>query len=106
MLNHNCEYGCEFDEKNIHCYDNGDYQGTLIFVFSLKTYQPGEYEHIVTFANYGSCSGCDTLLRIFDDDEGDKEAIVNDLKSVVLHILENCKAPFNSAYRAKFLDEV
>jgi hypothetical protein len=44
--------------------DNGDYQGTLLFVIPEAGYQPTEYEYLITFVGYGSCSGCDTLQHI------------------------------------------
>lgn len=56
--------GEDWDTKNISVIDNGDYQGTLLFVIPKKCYQPSEYEYLITYANYGSCSGCDTLLGI------------------------------------------
>ena len=48
--------------------DDGDYQGTLLFLIPFKTYQPSEYEYLMTYVGYGSCSGCDTLLAITDYD--------------------------------------
>ena len=44
--------------------DNGDYQGTLLYLIPRSTYQPAEYDYVTTYVGYGSCSGCDTLLGI------------------------------------------
>lgn len=52
------------DLKNITEIDNGDYQGTLLFLIPFQTYQPGEYEYLMTYIGYGSCCCCDTLQHI------------------------------------------
>ena len=44
--------------------DNGGYQGTLLFMMPFDTYQPAEYEYLMTYVGYGSCSGCDNLQRL------------------------------------------
>lgn len=44
--------------------DDGDYQGTLLYVIPFDTYQPGAGEYLMTSVSYGSCSGCDILQRI------------------------------------------
>ena len=54
----------KFSWDDITRIDYGDYQGTLIFVFHEETYQPGTWETYYTSVEYGSCSGCDTLLGI------------------------------------------
>ena len=41
--------------------DDGDYQGTRIYILRIDDYQPNVGEYIVTHTYYGSCSGCDTL---------------------------------------------
>ena len=52
------------DTKRITEIDDGDYQGTLLYLIPCSTYQPSEYEYVTTYVGYGSCSGCDTLLGI------------------------------------------
>jgi hypothetical protein len=44
--------------------DNGDYQGTLIYVIPKTFYQPDINEHVYTYVYYGSCSVCDVLQSI------------------------------------------
>lgn len=39
-----------YDSKNITVIDNGDYQGTQLFIIPMDTYQPDEYEYILTCA--------------------------------------------------------
>src|SRR5689334_18496066 len=50
------------DPKRIHEIDDGDYQGTLLYVIAANDYQPSDYWFVKV--NYGSCSGCDTLEAI------------------------------------------
>lgn len=52
------------DTKRITEIDDGDYQGTLLYLIPHNTYQPTEYDYVTTYVDYGSCSGCDTLLGI------------------------------------------
>ena len=56
--------GKEWDAENITVVDNGDYQGTQLFLIPEDTYQPSESEYLMTYVGYGSCSGCDTLQAI------------------------------------------
>jgi hypothetical protein len=58
------DYGDDWDSEHITEIDNGDYQGTLLYMIPLKTYQPAEYDYLMTYVGYGSCSGCDTLQAI------------------------------------------
>src|ERR1051326_7197 len=48
--------------EKIHVIDDGDYQGTLLFVIPEDGYQPHDYWYVKI--GYGSCSGCDTLEAI------------------------------------------
>jgi hypothetical protein len=50
------------DPDRIHQIDDGDYQGTLVFVIGARGYQPSRYWYVKVY--YGSCSGCDTLESI------------------------------------------
>ena len=80
------DYG-EFapDPNRIHSINDGDYQGTLIFLIAEKGYQPDDYYYVKIY--YGSCSGCDTLEAALDG--RDK---VNDLMSLSLHIVQGLKS--------------
>lgn len=68
--------------------DDGDYQGTEIFFINKNTYQPFETDYIVTFINYGSCSGCDTLLSAQNED---LNQMVKDLMTIFLHMIQKSK---------------
>ena len=44
--------------------DDGDYQGMELFFIPRYTVQPQRTDYLYTYQDYGSCGGCDTLLRI------------------------------------------
>ena len=50
--------------NNITVVDDGDYQGTVVFLIPFDTYQPSEHEYIMTYIGYGSCSVCDALQGV------------------------------------------
>lgn len=83
-----------YNTQCITTIDNGDYQGTQLFVMPMNTYQPCEYEYIMTYANYGSCSGCDTLLSI-QYDSVDEDTKVNDYMTLCKDLVCNITEPFN-----------
>lgn len=81
----------KFDTKNILIIDDGDYQGTQIFLLHIATYQPSVSDYVYTNTYYGSCSGCDTLLAISHYNDGypnDKQ--VEDYMTLCLHLLQKC----------------
>lgn len=95
----------EYDSDNITEIDNGEYQGTLLFTIPKKVYQPGAREYLLTYVDYGSCSGCDTLQDIHmsarsakDKGDEEKEMIVKDYLSLCLHLLQNMVKPYNSGW--------
>lgn len=59
-----------YDTEHIHIIDDGHYQGMQIFIAHKKTYQPGCSDYIITHNYYGSCSGCDTLMSIYEFGSG------------------------------------
>lgn len=81
------------DKDRIHVIDDGNYQGTLLFVIASSGYQPDKYW--VLKVSYGSCSGCDTLAAI--DKDGDwnsgltSPGQVGDLMTLALHIVQSAK---------------
>ena len=94
VINVDLEYDSEkFDIENIEVIDDGDYQGTQIFIIHRVSYQPDISEYVYTHTCYGSCSACDTLLAILDYDYNKKpnEQQVEDLMQLALHLLQRCK---------------
>lgn len=81
--------------------DNGDYQGTLLFMLPFDAYQPAEYEYLMTYVGYGSCSGCDTLQSIQADDEDDEteKEMVDSYLGICKDIVSNTIRPYNQGWR-------
>lgn len=87
-------YGDEPDPERIHCIDDGDYQGTIVFVIASRGYQPDNYWYVKF--GYGSCSGCDTLQAIQYDTFGDEdwdpdkptEKQIDQYVGVALHVVQ------------------
>lgn len=70
--------------------DDGEYQGTLLFVIPEEGYQPWNYWYVKV--SYGSCSGCDTLMAILEGDYGDTiDKKVDSLFTLALHIVQGLK---------------
>lgn len=80
--------------------DNGDYQGTLIYLIPFKTYQPSESEYLMTYVGYGSCSGCDTLQAIQGwSEEKPTETQLKDYMMLCKDIITNTVKPYNFGWR-------
>lgn len=77
----------DIDYDNIHVIDDGDYQGTLLFVIPEKCYQPFDYWYVRI--SYGSCSVCDTLQGIIENE--DFKQVADDLFTLALHIAQGLK---------------
>ena len=92
--------GKDWDAEQITTIDNGDYQGTLLFLIPKDTYQPCEYEYLMTFVGYGSCSVCDTLQAI--QDWGEKVLTpeqVEDFMKLCKDLVTNMICPYNTGWR-------
>lgn len=92
--------GDQLDIKKITEIDDGGYQGTLLYLIPFETYQPSEYEYLMTHVSYGSCSGCDTLQSI--QDYGKRfltDQQVSDFMTLCKDILTNTIKPYNSGWR-------
>ena len=76
------------DPKRIHDIDDGDYQGTLLFVIAAAGYRPSNYW--ATKVSYGSCSSCDTLDSIRDDSPSGS-ARVDAYMTLCLHMVQQIK---------------
>lgn len=100
----NCEgddYYGEWDASKITVVDNGDYRGTQLFLIPNDTYQPSEYEYLMTYVGYGSCSVCDTLLHIqgWDDDEPITQQQLKDFMALCKDLVTNMIKPYNCGWR-------
>lgn len=91
-----------WDSKNITVIDNGDYQGTELYLIPRNTYQPAEYDYLMTYVGYGSCSGCDTLQNIQCDEDN-----IDDYMTLCRDLVFNMVKPYNNGWRNEDLfDEV
>ena len=97
MLHDEDEYD-SIDPSRIHEIDDGDYQGTLLYVIGNSSYQPTNYWYVKV--GYGSCSGCDTLQAITSGNWGHdseeeaqawKKQAVDQLMTLALHIVQGLK---------------
>lgn len=93
----------KWDSKHITVVDNGDYQGTQLFLIPRDSYQPSEYEYLMTYVGYGSCSGCDTLLAIQDwSNEKDlTERQVKDFMTLCKDLITGMIKPYNCGWRSE-----
>ena len=90
----------EWDANKIKEIDDGDYQGTLLYLIPEDTYQPNSSEYLMTFVEYGSCSGCDTLQAIqcfLDTKSRDKS--IDDLMNLCKDLICNMIKPYNIGWR-------
>ena len=85
-----------YNIENMTVIDDGDYQGTIIYIIPEKTYQPDVNEYIYTSLYYGSCSSCDTIQEIemnyfFSISKETYDTVINDLMMLSLHIIQKFK---------------
>lgn len=77
------------DIKHITTIDNGDYQGTLLYIIPRNMYQPTIDDYYYTCVDYGTCSQCDTFEAVLDYKS--KKDRVNGFMTLALHILQEFK---------------
>ena len=90
----------EWSANKIKEIDDGDYQGTLLYLIPEDTYQPDSSEYLMTFVEYGSCSACDTLQTIqcyLDIRSRDKS--IDDLMNLCKDLICNMIKPYNTGWR-------
>lgn len=100
----NIDETLKFDSDNITEIDNGDYQGTLLFVIPRVKYQPSECDYLMAYVEYGSCTVCDTLQGIQSWREGYShekvtEAQLSDFMNLCKDIVQNTIKPYNYGWR-------
>lgn len=89
-----------YNTDKITVIDDGDYQGTLIFLVPRDTYQPDESEYLMTYVGYGSCSGCDTLLGIQGWNDGPPtEQQLREFMMLCKDMVTNMICPYNHGWR-------
>ena len=96
----------DYNYKKITVIDDGDYQGTQIFIIPKNTYQPCVTEYLYTNNYYGSCSGCDTLLGISGyEDDLPTEKQVKDYMTLCLHLIQKLKPLTDEEFEIEKLEE-
>ena len=80
----------KWDSENFTTIDDGDYQGSLLFVIPERCYQPNAGNYLMTYVEYGSCTCCDTMLAILCD----SNTRVDDLMTLALHMIQHMVRPF------------
>jgi len=91
-----------WDSEKIYQIDDGEWSGTLLFLIPKKTYVPAEYEYLMTYADYGSCHGCDTLLQIQGYDNEGKLPTgqqVDDYMTLCRDLVSHMIVPYNFGWR-------
>ena len=73
--------------------DDGNWQGTQLFICHEDVYQPEMNNYYITDNYYGSCSGCDTLLGIleYDEDKYPSEQQVKKFMQLALNMVQEMK---------------
>jgi hypothetical protein len=91
MLSEADDSGKGPDPERIHEINDGDYQGTLLYVIGAKGYQPSTYWAVKV--DYGSCSGCDTLqgIRGYRGGKPDDDAQVSEYMTLALHVIQGLR---------------
>lgn len=93
-------FGKGWSAENITVIDDGDYQGTLMFLIPKDCYQPSENEYLLTFVGYGSCNVCDTLMGIQGwDDAKPTEQQLKDYMDLCKDLVMNIVKPYNNGWR-------
>lgn len=95
------QYTYTWSTTNITVIDDGGYHGTLLFLIPMDTYQPCEYDYLMTYIGYGSCGGCDTLQAV--QEYGSKEPTdhqLNEYMSICKDIVCGIIRPYNYGWRS------
>jgi len=81
-----------FNISKMTVIDDGNYEGTQIFIIPKDTYSPSIEDYVITHTYYGSCSGCDTLEKIrYLSDERQTNETIKEYMTVALHLVQKLK---------------
>lgn len=93
-------YGNNLNLDKIHTIDDGDYQGTILFVIPFDTYLPGSNEYIMTYIGYGTCSYCDALQSVQEWNDGKiSEKQLPGFMAICKDLICNAVKPYNYGWR-------
>lgn len=91
------ERGGDWDAKQIHVIDDGDYNGCQLFVVPRHAHDLGPFDYFITYQYYGSCSVCDALegIRGYRNlNETPDEEQVKGYMTLALQLLQHCRDIF------------
>lgn len=101
ILKDDDDYGYyQWNEKNITEINDGSYSGTLLYLIPMDACEPSEWQYLMTYIGYGSCSGCDLLQSIQPDshDETTDDDIEN-FMSLCRDLVTRMIKPYNNGWR-------
>ena len=89
-----------WDTDQITEINDGSYQGTLLFLIPEDSGDPAEYEYLMTYIGYGSCSGCDLLQSIQPDShEETTDEDIAEFLALCKDFITNMVKPYNHGWR-------
>ena len=100
ILNDDEYHDYDWDTGEITEIDNGSYQGTLLYLIPMDSCDPAEYDYLMTYIGYGSCSYCDHLQGIqpdFDEEANDED--IKNFMSLCKDFITNTIKPYNAGWR-------
>ena len=65
----------------------------------MDTYQPASSDYIMTYNYYGSCSGCDTLLRVQSETENNDALMIDSYMDLCRHLVCRVIKPYFSLFQ-------
>ena len=85
-------YGDKWELGSITVVDDGDYQGTQLYIIPTNKYQPSMEDYIIVDNYYGSCSGCDALQGISNYDyDLPSDSQVEEYMTLCLHLVQRIR---------------
>lgn len=83
--------------ENVTRVSTGGYSGSILYVIMPKE-DEGIERALISYADYGSCSICDSLERIHLSDEKE-EKVTDDLMALCKDLVCNIVKPYNEGWR-------
>ena len=91
---------------------NGNHQGTLLFILPFDADHPAEYEYLMTYVGYGSCSGCDNLQRLqriqsaeMCNNVNSTDDLIDGYMALCKDLVSNTIRPYNTGWRNDMIFE-
>ena len=98
-LNNN-DLGIKFSDK-VGKIEFGDYTGIMILTFSLDVEFPSTDDIMYTSIDYGSCTACDAIQAVWNED--DFETMIKSYMILSLHLIQHMKC-YGNIYNSAYID--